>query len=181
LPYGSQLAAAGYVPRRFVHARSSAERSAHDYGLLVLPRPFAGIQQFLSVRVLTDAALSRLHSSGLLTVAGYPSDRPVGTQWRHSEHLRRFTPQLLLYTVDTCPGHSGSPIWAALQGKPVVVGIHTSGILDRRGRPYGCAKDTVLAPAGMLNSGVRVTPEVADNLRHPERRVSGAQPMIRVL
>jgi hypothetical protein len=40
---------------------------------------------------------------------------------------------------------------------------------------------TVLAPAGLSNTGVRVTAEVAENLRHPERRVAGASPMLRVL
>lgn len=181
LPYGAQLAVAGYVPRRFVHAASATERRVHDYGVLILARPFAGIRRHLPVRVLSDAALARLRASGSLTVAGYPSDRPVGTQWHHSERLRQYTPRLLLYTVDTCPGHSGSPIWAALAGEPVVVGIHTSGILDRQGRPYGCGPGTVLAPPGLANTGVRMTPDVAENLRNPERRIGGASPMLRVL
>jgi hypothetical protein len=64
---------------------------------------------------------------------------------------------------------------------PAVVGIHTSGILDERSRSYGCAKGTVLAPPGMLNSGVRVTATVAANLRDPRRVVQGRSPMIRVL
>jgi hypothetical protein len=59
--------------------------------------------------------------------------------------------------------------------------VHTSGILDERGRSYGCAKGTVLAPPGMMNSGVRLTREVIANLLQPERRVAGAPPMIRVL
>jgi V8-like Glu-specific endopeptidase len=179
-PFGTMLAGAGYVPKRFVQARSKAERQAHDYGLLVLPKPFAGIDRFLPVRVLGDADLARLRAAGALTVSGYPADRPVGTQWRHSEQLSRFTPVRLLYTMDTCPGHSGSPVWAALNGKPAVVGIHTSGILDERGRSYGCTKGTVLAPPGMLNSGVRVTPEVAANLRNPDKTGGGAS-MLRVL
>jgi V8-like Glu-specific endopeptidase len=118
-----------------------------------------------------------------LTVAGYPADRPVGSLWRHSERLSRFTPQRLLYTVDTCPGHSGSPVWASMADGPAVVGIHTSGILDERGRSFGCAKGTVLAPPGMLNSGVRVTATatVAASLRDPRRLVQGRSLMIRVL
>jgi V8-like Glu-specific endopeptidase len=180
-PYGTLLAAEGYVPRRFIEARSAAERQANDYGLLVLPRRFAGISRFLPVRVPTDAELKQLKAAASLTVAGYPADRPVGSLWRHSERLSRFTPERLLYTVDTCPGHSGSPVWATLAGRPAVVGIHTSGILDERGRSYGCAKGTVLAPPGMLNSGVRVTPTVAANLRDPRRVVEHRSSMVRVL
>ena len=150
-------------------------------GWLLLARPFAGIRRPLSLRVLSDGDLSRLRASDALTVAGYPADRPIGTMWRHSERLRRYSPELLLYTVDTCPGHSGSPIWAAMAGEPVVIGIHTSGILDGQGRAYGCGLGTVLAPGGLSNTGVRVTAEVAENLRNPERRVAGASPMLRVL
>lgn len=180
-PFGTQLAVEGYVPRRFIEARSAAERQANDYGLLLLPRPFPGIGRFLPVRVPTDEELRRLERGAALTVAGYPADRPVGSLWWHSERLSRFTPQRLLYTVDTCPGHSGSPVWATLAGRPVVVGIHTSGILDERGRSYGCAKGTILAPPGMLNSGVRVTATVAANLQDPGRVVQGRAPMVRVL
>lgn len=180
-PYGTLLASEGYVPRRFIEASSPAERQANDYGLLILPRPVPGITRFLAVRVPTDAELRRLATGAPLTIAGYPSDRPVGSLWWHSERLRRFTPQRLLYTVDTCPGHSGSPVWATLAGRPAVVGIHTSGILDERGRSYGCAKGTILAPPGMLNSGVRVTPTVAANLRDPGRVTQGRSPMVRVL
>jgi V8-like Glu-specific endopeptidase len=181
LPYGTLLAAEGYVPRRFIQARSAAERQANDYGLLVLPRPFPGIRRFLPVRVPTDEELQQLNAGAPLTVAGYPVDRPVGSLWRHSERLSHFTPERLLYTVDTCPGHSGSPVWASMADGPAVVGIHTTGILDERGRSYGCDKGTVLAPPGMLNSGVRVTATVAANLRDPRRVLQGRSPMVRVL
>jgi V8-like Glu-specific endopeptidase len=180
-PFGTALASAAYVPRRFVRARSRAERQAHDYGLLVLPNRFPRIDRYLPLRVLSDSDLTRLTAFGKVTVTGYPADRPVGTQWRHSERLRRYTPLRLLYTVDTCPGHSGSPVWVRFGDKPVVVGIHTSGILDEWGRSHGCAKGTVLAPPGLLNSGVRVTSDVAANLRNPERKTHGVKPMLRVL
>lgn len=180
-PYGTRMGVTGYVPRRFIHARSPAERQAHDYGLVLLAQPFSGVERFLRVHAPSDHALDRMKRSGTLTVAGYPGDRPTGTLWRHSERLRRYTPQRLLYTVDTCPGHSGSPIWSTLGGEDTLVGVHTSGILDERGRSYGCAKGTVLAPPGLMNSGVRLTPEVMANLRDPTRRVGDRQPMARVL
>ena len=181
-PYGTMQASAAYVPRRFIQARTPAERRAHDYGLLLLPRPFPGLRRFMPMQALSDTALKRMRGTGRkLTVAGYPADRPVGSLWHHSEHLRRFTPQRLLYTVDTCPGHSGSPVWTPFKKEPTLVAVHTSGILDERGRSYGCAQGTILAPAGTMNSGVRLTPQLLANLRDPHRRVDGHQPMVKVL
>lgn len=180
-PFGTIDAAAAYVPRRFISPRNAEDRKDHDYGLVILERPFRQIQRFLPVRSVPDEDWKHLRAKTRLTVAGYPGDRPIGTLWRHSEALRRVGPQRLFYTVDTCPGHSGSPVWADLPGGPALVGVHTSGILDEQGRPYGCAPGTVLAPAGMLNSGVRLTPAVIANLRDPERRVGGERPMVRVL
>lgn len=168
-PYGLVEAVAAYVPHRFVAARSPGERRANDYGVVLLPRPFPGISRFPPPRAISDARWRVLARNVRLRVAGYPGDRPIGTLWHHSEQLRRLTPRRLLYTVDTCPGHSGSPIWAELPEGPVLVGVHTSGILDERGRSHGCAKGTVLAPPGMLNSGVRLTREVLADLRDPAR------------
>jgi V8-like Glu-specific endopeptidase len=181
LPFGTVDAAAAYVPRRFIAPRSLSERRNHDYGVAILPRSFPGIRRFLPVRAVPDETWRDLRARPRLTVAGYPGDRPIGTLWHHSEVLRRLGAHRLYYTVDTCPGHSGSPIWADLPGGPILVGVHTSGILDEQGRPYGCAPGAVLAPPGMLNSGVRLTPEVLANVRDPERRANGKRPMVRVL
>lgn len=180
-PFGTIDAVAAYVPRRFISPESPAERRSNDYGVAILPRAFPRIARFLPIRALPDEVWRDLRARPRLTVAGYPGDRPLGTLWHHSEALRRVGQHRLYYTVDTCPGHSGSPIWADFPGGPVLVGVHTSGILDEQGRPYGCAPGTVLAPAGMLNSGVRLTPTVLANLRDPERRVGDERPMVRVL
>ncbi len=47
------------------------------------------------------------------------------------------------------------------------------------GRPYGCLRGTVLAPAGAMNSGVRLTPETILDIRQPDRVVSGRRRMLR--
>jgi V8-like Glu-specific endopeptidase len=182
LPYGSQLGLAAFVPLRFIQARSRTERRANDYGLIVLRRPFPALTRFMPLRAYSDHALRKVQANASkLTIAGYPADRPIGTLWRHSEVLRRFSPRRLLYTVDTCPGHSGSPIWVEAGGLPVILAVHTSGILDERGRSYGCAKGTLLAPPGTFNSGVRLTHEIIANLRQPRRRVAGVSPMVQVI
>jgi V8-like Glu-specific endopeptidase len=148
----------------------------------VLQQPFAAITNFMPMRVLSDEDLTRMKRAKLFTIAGYPGDRPVGSMWRHTERLRQITPTRLHYTMDTCPGHSGSPIWYRSQDNRnrTVVGIHTSGIVDERGRAYGCSQGTIVAPPGLMNSGVRITQEVYDNITNPQRRVRGASPMVRL-
>jgi len=74
----------------------------------------------------------------------------------------------LRYTIDTCPGHSGSPIWLlGNAGIRLLLGVHTAG-------PAGCDNDpkgTRCLPTGApvtpvkgTNSGVRVTCAVIDNI-----------------
>jgi len=55
--------------------------------------------------------LNRIRQQRLLHISGYPGDKPPGTQWTHEERLDTFNERRLLYSVDTCPGHSGAPIW----------------------------------------------------------------------
>ncbi len=181
LPFGSIDAAEAYVPRRFIKPRGPRDRRDYDYGLLVLAHPFRSLRRFLPLRALSDQGWKRLGPRVRVTIAGYPGDRPLGTLWRHSESLEGLDPRRLYYSVDTCPGHSGSPVWANLPEGPGLVGIHTTGILDERGRSHGCAPGTTLAAPGMVNSGVRITPAVLANLRDPTRAVAGRPPMVRVL
>jgi len=96
------------------------------------------------VRALSDSDVKALRDSARVTVVGYPADRVVGSMWRHAERLVRATPRRLFHTVDTCPGHSGSPI-IARNGEPCVVGVHTAGLLDPEGRSHGCKRGSVLA------------------------------------
>ena len=136
-----------------------------DFGVIVLPAPFRQPTQFMRLQARSDA-----QSATLLTIAGYPCDKPPGTMWGHSERIRLqdVTPNHLLYTIDTCPGHSGSPIW--LLGDNAVrllLGVHTNG-------PGGCSNDPrtggcrgtsapVTAVKG-LNRGVRITAGVISHL-----------------
>jgi V8-like Glu-specific endopeptidase len=164
LPYGAFESREYWIPRAF---RDGPARLTADWGLIVLPRPVAAIRRFLPLRALPAAALERLRTSGLVSVAGYPSDRPLGTLWRHAERLARFDARRLFYTVDTCPGHSGSPIIARVGGAPAVIGVHTAGLLDTEGRSFGCKRGTVLAPTEAVNSGIRLTPAIIAALRDP--------------
>jgi len=183
-PFGSVITSEFFAPRRYIDARfpNITDRRNYDYGVILLPQSFSAISRFMTIRVLPDPELVRLKRSKLFTIAGYPGDRPVGSMWRHTERVRRITPLRLHYTMDTCPGHSGSPIWYIRRADStrVIVGVHTSGIVDERGRAYGCSQGTILAPPGLMNSGVRITQEVLDDISDPRRNVGGVEPMVRL-
>jgi V8-like Glu-specific endopeptidase len=184
-PYGSIEASRAYAAREFVGARRRRpiHIRTHDYGVVRIPRPFDRLDRFMRLAGPTDAELAAIRYRGLITIAGYPGDRPIGTQWRHSEIPRGWTRRRLFYTVQTCPGHSGSPIWhrSTTREAPAIIGIHTSGIVDEQGRSYGCQRGTVLAPPGMMNSGVRIIPEVVADVFDTERGPDGERRMVRVL
>lgn len=181
-PYRTVQSNRYYIPKRFLRPRASSDRKDYDYGVIILPKRFSGINRYVPVRAYHNEALKKMTRNRLIGIAGYPGDRPRGTLWRHNERLTKINPRRLLYTVDTCPGHSGSPIWIlhGKKGPREIIGVHTSGIVDRHGRSYGCSKGSILAPMSMLNSGVRITPEVRANIRNPARRVMGASPMLRI-
>lgn len=183
MPYGSVPARAWWVPRGFVEpARSAAwgSRQDWDWGVIELARPAQGINRFAPLRPLDDAAFRELAEKSHVTVAGYPSDRPVGTMWRHRERIVGFTPQRLFHTVDTCPGHSGSAILADFGGKPGIVGVHTAGLLDAEGQTFGCKRGTVLAPPGSRNSGVRLRSAMLAALHTPAAPRPGPAQMVRL-
>jgi V8-like Glu-specific endopeptidase len=183
-PYGTLITTEYFAPQRYIDARfpNIIDRQNFDYGVVILPQQFQRISRFMTIRVLNDEELVRLKRSKLFTIAGYPGDRPIGTMWRHTERLRQIMPQRLHYTMDTCPGHSGSPVsYIRLSDREhVIVGIHTSGIIDERGRSYGCSPGTILAPPGLMNSGVRITQDVFENISDPYRRVGGVAPMVKL-
>jgi V8-like Glu-specific endopeptidase len=173
---GADLTATDRRLRRPAGTRvaSSSRFRAHpdlDYGVIILPRPFSGPGRFMMLQ-----ARSRPRTATLLTIAGYPCDKPAGTMWGHSERipLTGVTDTHLFYTIDTCPGHSGSPIW--LLGNDeirLLLGVHTSGVpTNDPGRR--CENDPVLrrcrrtaapvTPVGGQNCGVRVTCDVINTI-----------------
>ena len=89
LPYGSVEAECWFVPRGFIDGK---QRRLYDFGLIVLRRPVAKLAKFMPLKAASDAELTRLTTQGLVTVAGYPSDRPLGTMWQHAEMLKRSRP-----------------------------------------------------------------------------------------
>lgn len=157
-PFGWQWAKAWRTSPAY-RRRPSAET---DYGLIELERPFTPSPGFFRLWAPSRSELEALRANRLVHISGYPSDKAPGTQWEHAERLDRVTDRQLHYSVDTCPGHSGSPVWVhRTRGSvPEVIAIHTAGPAPHAGGAWGCRPGVPLAPAGLFNRGVRVTPSV---------------------
>lgn len=162
-PFGSQWARAWRVNPAYARRPNSET----DIGIIELERPFTPSPGFFQLWTPSRQDLERLRASRLVHISGYPADKPVGSQWEHAERLDRVTARQLFYSVDTCPGHSGAPVWInRTAGRPQVVAVHTAGPRPHSGGAWGCRPGVPLAPAGLFNRGVRLTPALA-------RRIAG--------
>jgi V8-like Glu-specific endopeptidase len=157
-PFGTFGAVRWYGPASFVR---SMNREA-DYGIVVLDRPLPAAVRPLRLLAPNEAQLRTVRARRLLHIAGFPGDKPPGTMWEHAERLDRHTATSLFYSVDTCPGHSGSAVWCELErGAPAtVIGIHVAGPTPHARGAWGCRAGVPMAPAGMFNRGIRLTPAI---------------------
>ena len=151
-----------------------------DFGVIILPQPFTKPKQFMMLQ-----PRSTPRTATLLTIAGYPCDKPRGTMWGHSGRipLTGVSNTHLRYTIDTCPGHSGSPIWLlGNAGVRLLLGVHTSG-------PAGCDNDprpgrqcrptgAPVTPVAGSNCGVRITCDVINAISGWCREFSVRGPVI---
>lgn len=150
-----------------------------DYGVMILPRRFTRPGRFMMLQ-----PRGQKNTATLLHIAGYPCDKPLGTLWGHTDRiaLSWVGPTTLRYRIDTCPGHSGSPIWLlGAGGVRLLLGVHTTGTGGPASRcpnaPGGDCLPTgaPVTPSSGLNSGVRVTCRVIRFIRQAcrEFRVRG--------
>lgn len=169
-PFGKHFAARWYAPEAFVR-RLDRE---FDYGIIILNAPLAAPRQVFRTKAATDAELQAIRSGRLLHIAGFPGDKRQGTMWEHAERLDRFTLRSLFYSVDTCPGHSGSPVWCATtrNGPYAVIGVHVAGPRPHARGPWGCRPGVPVAPAGNFNRGVRITPTTLRHIDHANRNIA---------
>jgi V8-like Glu-specific endopeptidase len=126
-----------------------------DFGVIILPRPFRSPTQFMRLQARSDA-----RSATLVTLAGYPGDKPRGRQWAHSKVIPSsgVTRDRLFYQIDTFRGQSGSPVWLlGNNGIRLILGVHSGGPTARL-----CSRPG--APAGRHNCAVRITCPVIDTI-----------------
>jgi V8-like Glu-specific endopeptidase len=140
-PAGNGSRGDAIVSRVFRSVTGWTERksSDYDYGAILLPEA-TPVGNF-GYSTMTDAQLA----GRLVSVYGYPSDKPPGTLWGHYRRLRRVLPEQLVYNIATIGGQSGAPVWDKNGDERSVVGIHTSG--DATG-----------------NFATRITDDVFDNI-----------------
>jgi V8-like Glu-specific endopeptidase len=103
-----------------------------DLAVAILPRAVTSPNRFMLLQPRGDR-----NTATLLTVAGYPCDKPLGTLWAHSDRVRLadLTVDRMSYRMDTCPGHSGGPIWLlGNAGTRILLGVHTDGAGDANTR-----------------------------------------------
>jgi glutamyl endopeptidase len=149
-----------------------------DVGLVVLPKPFRKPDRFMW---LQPRSIQR--TATLLTLAGYPCDKPFGTMWGHSDRIpvSGVSATHLFYPLDTCPGHSGSPIWLlGNNGIRLLLGVHTGGVnpCDNDPRPGVQCRPTgapVTPVPGGENCGVRLNCDVITRILAWSRELGAAR------
>lgn len=110
---------------RSVRGWVERQKRACDYGAIILPAnfPFGSTVGTFDFAQVANSQLTGLR----VNLAGYPGDKPTGTQWFHSRVLTSITPRTLVYDIDSAGGQSGAPVWWRQGTKRYVVGIHTNG------------------------------------------------------
>ena len=149
-PYGSCVARSFRTVRGWVRARNRN----YDYGAIILPRNCSFVRRNLGhfdVMVANERMLRRQ----FINIAGYPGDKPAGTQWYHGRRITGLTGQRIVYDADTTGGQSGSAVHIVqrYRGRParrVAIGIHTTGKITG-------------------NSGVRINQQVLSNIQRWKR------------
>ena len=156
MPFGSQWAHSWRANPAYVLRPTALD----DVAIIDLPRPFSPSPGFFRLAAPDAKDFEQIRARLLLHISGYPADKPQGTQWEHAERLDRVDPRQLLYSVDTCPGHSGAPVWIRRtpDAPAEVIAVHTSGPRPHSEGAWGCRPGVPLAPAGLFNRGVRITP-----------------------
>jgi glutamyl endopeptidase len=123
-PFGSCFATAFRSVTGWIQGGSRE----YDYGAILLDESCRLGDQvgWYGYQTMNDSDLSSL----TVNIAGYPGDKPVGTQWFHSSGLSSVSDRVLTYQIDTAGGQSGAPVWMmTTDGDRYGVGIHTNGDL----------------------------------------------------
>lgn len=111
----------------------------YDYGAIVLSEPLGDRTGWFGF-----AAYANLDDVGG-NIAGYPGDKPAGTQWYHARLIHSVTDRKVFYEIDTAGGQSGAAVYRIEDGQRFGFGIHA----------YGGA---------LTNSATRINQHVFDNI-----------------
>lgn len=128
-------------PRSVVRVRNGWRlQPQHDIGLVTLKKDVSGWQErrlgrcrlgFWGIQgpcgVRSEVGIDpNLIVGQTANVTGYPGEKPEGTMWTGDGAISYDTRlDMLLHTIDTKPGQSGSPVWLMRNGVACLVGIHS--------------------------------------------------------
>lgn len=119
-PFGSQLAE-DWVS---VDGWTEAGDENFDYGAILLPNDSLGNRVgYFGFAVYNDNQLAE----NIITLAGYPGDKPRGTQWFDSGRIVNVEGKKVYYREDSYQGQSGCPVWKTQGDQRTAVGIHAYG------------------------------------------------------
>ena len=113
-PFGFDFASEIWVPDGWISASGDINQGyPFDYGLIVLESDDLSAETGeFTVGVMGTATLNA--SDFGPSTAGYPGDKPWGTQWfGSSDSFVEVMPELLVHDIDAFQGQSGSPVWRA--------------------------------------------------------------------
>lgn len=103
-----------------------------DYGAILLDQPVS--KNALGAIPVIESNDAYAAAGKTMIVAGYPGDRPYGTQWYGTGPVTAFNRYQMQYQIDTYGGQSGGPVWVpqgGVQGPQkyygLVYGIHIAG------------------------------------------------------
>lgn len=113
----------------------------YDYGAIILPSVFPQELGHYAFGSFDDANLL----ASTANVAGYPGDKPKGTQWYDNRAVGSVNPNKVFYAADTAGGQSGACVYIFHEGQRTGIAIHAYG-------------------GNTSNSGTRISSQVFANL-----------------
>jgi len=115
-PYGD----ADSTKLRSVTNWTQNEDPAFDFALVTLAHPLGNLTGWYAVVSMSE---SELNGQPAATIAGYPGDKPLGTQWAASGNVLEHNTNQLFYTIDIELGEAGGGVAHSFAGAHGVIGV----------------------------------------------------------
>lgn len=140
---GTELPFGGITATEFWSVKGWGDNGQenYDYGAIILPAAFPDELGFYGFGVFEDQQLL----ASTANIAGYPGDKPKGTQWYDFRQVASVNPDKVFYAADTAGGQSGACVYVVVDGQRTGIAIHTYG-------------------GNTANSGTRISSQVFANL-----------------
>ena len=140
-PYGTHTSTSFRSVNGWVRPSSGVDKREYDYGAVILSTRIGDSTGSYGFTALSDASLNNL----TVNTAGYPGDKPTGTQWYTFGTISSTTARRLFYNFDTAGGQSGSAVYRLQFGQRHGVGVHAYG---------GCPNGATRITSGVFNNMV---------------------------